>query len=503
MFILLVAVPSVYAAPSTTYSEFTSYDGTTYYYGTYGSNQPTYRATVFGAETDSEGVYIPTVIEGYNVTVIEENAFAECTSLRYAVIPERVSEIKAGAFDCSSLERVYFLGDAPAMDSTAFPLGAEFYRPDGKDGWSGSEQIIETVTLSTDGSDVHYHIIEGEAMAVGGTPSVDGTVTLTSHVNGMNGTYPVTSVGPYSFSGKENETNTDIVPRTDIGKFISADSTVLIRERAFYYNTGIILLESVSDLEIIADEAFRMATSLTSYEVMSGDHVRYIGFEAFRNCSSLTEVYISDATVFIGEGAFKICRFVERLRIGAGLEDISTWTFAYFDSLTNIVFEGSPKTIGNSAFYMCASLVTVSLPDSVEYLGSYAFYRCESLENVYLGKNLVSIGTSAFEECSVLNNVRVPATVTSVSSKAFAYCPEMSDIYFDGEKPEFGNSVFLNNSMRVHVNKEYLNSWADFDWEVVTEDDTNTVLIVSVAIVSVVLAAAAVFILKRKVFRNR
>lgn len=502
--VLLAALPSAAVAVSpSAYSEFTSYDGTTYYYDTYGSNQSTYRATVFGAGTDASGIYMPTVIEGYNVTVIEENAFSGCPLLQYAVIPERISEIKAGAFDCPLLEKVYFLGDAPAIDATAFHPEVEFYCLDGKSGWSGSEQVIETITLSEGGSDVQYYVIEGEAMAGGGTPSGDGTITLSSYVDGTGGTYPVTSVGPYSFSGKENEDNTDMIYRTDIKKVILADGIGTIRERAFYYNTGLISVENANGLEVVADEAFRMSSSFISSELISGENVRYLGFESFRSCTSLKEICISDATVFVGEGTFKICRNVETLRIGTGIETIATYAFAYLDSLMDVVIDGDVRTIEACAFYMDASLKTIALPDSVTFIGTSAFYQCTSLKTVSLGKGLGTIGSEAFAECSVLNNVRIPGTVTAISSKAFAYCSEMNNIFFDGPMPAFGNSVFLNVDVTVHVSDGYEDSWSGFSGDIVVDSskdgppNNNIAIILTVAVISLV-SITAVFVIFKK-----
>jgi hypothetical protein len=475
------------ASAGAAYSEAVLYDGTAYHYETFGSDQSTYRSAIRCAETDADGIYIPTVLEGYNVTTIAENAFAGCPSIRYAVIPERVTAIEKNAFaGCTHLESVYFMGSAPAINTDAFPAGAAFRRPADASGWSKySSSAIEEITVtSPDGSAVDYYIIEGEAMAVGGRPSADGTVVLTSNVSGGGNTYQVTSIGPYSFSGHENESNTRMIPKTDIKRIISADGIKIIRERAFFYNTRLETVESTNTVEVIADEAFRAASFLTSSSMISSDNIGYIGFEAFRECRSLQSIHISDATAFIGEGAFKICSGAEYLKIGNGLMDIPAWAFAYCTSLTAASVGSNVKTIGSSAFYMCGSLRSVSIPNSVTSIGPEAFYACDSMKSISLGNSLAVIGRGAFMECSLLNGVRVPGTVTSVQSKAFAYCSGMTDIHFAGEMPEFGDSVFLNTDATVHYKEKHRDSWTDFNDKKAEDKETNiTAILVSAAII--------------------
>ncbi|MCL2295652.1 MAG: leucine-rich repeat domain-containing protein [Methanomassiliicoccaceae archaeon] len=489
----LVSIPLL-SPESEGYTDTVLSDGTSYTYETYGNDYSTYRATIIRGSSDEPVLYISTVLEGYNVTEISAGAFSGCTAVTAAVVPEKVKTIGAGAFSgCTSLESVYFLGDAPSVASNAFPAGVKFYRTEGSSGWSKYiTSVIEQYDLaSDDGSVTTYYVIGNEAMVSRGSPSPEGLVTILPAAGG----YPVTSIGPYSFSGTSNTAGTDVVPRSDIMSVIIPEGVAVIRERAFYYNAGLMTVSLPQSLTSVMDEAFRAASSMGTVD-MPGN-LRYIGFESFRQCSSMKMISIPDSTLFIGEGAFKICTDAESIVIGENITKIAPWAFAYCRSATSIELRGNVKEIESSAFYLCDSLVKMSLPDTLTSLGSSAFFGCESLERLSLGKSLILIGSGAFSECPLLNKVCIPDTVLSISSKAFAYCSGMTDIYFEGNMPELGYSVFLNTDAVVHIKESNKNSWNGFDGELAIDKSSDGFPLIPVfAVALAVLTIAAVIVVR-------
>jgi hypothetical protein len=497
LLLTVIALAAIYApfiadgSEGAGHSEVTLSDNTTYHYETYGNDFGTYRATIFGAESDAAVLYISTVLEGHNVTEISSGAFSECTDTEAVIIPERVMTIGSGAFSgCVNLKSVYFLGDAPTIGSDAFPKGAAFYRLADSSGWSGySASEIEKISQkSPDGSVVDHLIIEGEAMVSGGTPSESGTLTIMPTA----GDHDITSIGPYSFAGRNNPHNTGIIPRTDIKTVTISSQQTIVRERAFYYNTGIEMFASSNS--VIMDEAFRAAASLREMPNVAGS-AWYIGFEAFRECRSFDDILIGDSVIFVGEGAFKLCSSANAITIEAS-SPVMPWTFAYCSSAEKIEFRGDVGTIGNAAFYMCESASSVSISDSVVSIGADAFFECGSMTDIYLGKSLESIGRGAFSECSALNGVILPETVSRIDPRAFAYCPGMTDIYFSGKMPEFGDNVFLNDDVTVHCREVHKDSWTQFDGKLVIDKERGAQIwimaIIVFATASICLAAYAV-----------
>ena len=93
----------------------------------------------------------------YGVTIIGDCAFRNCSGLTTVSISETVTHLPPQCFDCPSLTSVYFYGDAPTIDSSAFfntPASLILYYIDGKSGWtsptwtSSSRKTYNTATFT-------------------------------------------------------------------------------------------------------------------------------------------------------------------------------------------------------------------------------------------------------------------------------------------------------------------------------------------------------------------
>ena len=122
------------------------------------------------------------------------------------------------------------------------------------------------------------------------------------------------------------------------------------------------------------------AASLAVQQRVNGKTVRRIGNTAFQECRQMTEVYIPDGVVNIGERAFYIC-----------------------PKLTDVRLPATLRMIEQSAFNYCRSLKELSLPDG-----------------------LISIGPRAFYDCVALESLRIPASVGFIGKEAFAHCPKLT-----------------------------------------------------------------------------
>ena len=80
---------------------------------------------------------IPDTIEGNPVTIIGNQAFWKCTSLKSITIPNSVTSIGHQAFNsCTHLTAVTFLGDAPkeGKEVFKFTISTIYRKPEAK-GW--------------------------------------------------------------------------------------------------------------------------------------------------------------------------------------------------------------------------------------------------------------------------------------------------------------------------------------------------------------------------------
>ena len=169
-----------------------------------------------------------------------------------------------------------------------------------------------------------------------------------------------------------------------------------------------------------------------------------IGNFAFRSCSGLTEVVLSNCT---------------------SLTSIGNRVFSGCSGLTSITLPSSLTSIGYSALAQCSRLTEVDLSNcaSLTSIGNLAFEGCSGLTHIDLSKctNLTSIGTYAFQDCSGLTSIILPSSLTNIGESAFYYCIGLNTLEYKGTLEQwlsidFGLSWMGGPSHTFIVNGEEL-----------------------------------------------
>lgn len=178
-------------------------------------------------------------------------------------------------------------------------------------------------------------------------------------------------------------------------------------------------------------------------EIVIPAGITCIAADAFKKCSELEKVYISDLAAWcaIDFGNWRSnplsCadlylngELVTEIVIPEGVTRIGDYAFFCCDSLTKVTIPEGVTSIGKRAFRDCDGLSAVALPEGVTSIGEGAFYSCDSLTEIVIPEGVTSIGKSAFGYCEGLSAVTLPDSVTRIGEDAFFLCKSLSTVFY-------------------------------------------------------------------------
>ena len=142
-----------------------------------------------------------------------------------------------------------------------------------------------------------------------------------------------------------------------------------------------------------SDTAVYLPSSYAGYVVTT------IRFEAFKNQTQITKIFIPESITDIEWDAFSGCTNIQSATMPTNA--ISAFPKS---NLKSVVLNGG-TSIGEWAFSGCTGLTSVTIPDSVTSIGNSAFFECTGLTSVTIGNSVTSIGGCAFFECTGLANI--------------------------------------------------------------------------------------------------
>ena len=349
-------------------------------------------ASAFSGKT---GLTVLTINDG--VTSIGNNAFQNCTGLAGTLtIPESVTNIGNYAFDgCSGLTGLVLSSGVTSIGQYAF---------------KNCTGLIGTLTIPVSVTSIGQYAFQN-CSGITGVEASGGNLS-NSIFNGCVSLETVKVNGPVNNS-----------------MFNGCDA-----------------LKSVEVLGgVIANEAFKWRTDLTSVKIAEG--VTSIGDYAFDSCRNLKMITIPNSVTNIGKAAFRNCvgmtgQFVipdsvKTMNGGYGNDNwldeagnkVSGWhpqgAFSGCIGFTSLIITDGVDRIGEYAFYGCSSLTgPLAIPESVTSIGDYAFSSCNSLTGpLTIPGSVMNIGNYAFDGCNgFTGTLTIQEGVVNIGTNAFGAC---------------------------------------------------------------------------------
>lgn len=450
---------------------------------------------------------------------IGEQAFADCRKLSVVDIPSSVRSVGRKAFeDCDRLSRIYFFCDAPEglYDAKMIQPGRTMYY--GRDYAANFEPIIESKGY---GPGVAMDSLPGEGYVVWCCEE-DERYCAVRCVLDPNAS-DVEVIIPGIVSGRTVERIAEgVLTEEDYVRIRSviipqgveiADGvmrSLIETEKLMYQQDGIgwhfnelgevwpcgeckgnvRVPSSCYGITVvgIAEAAFAGNDELQG--VTFPETLKYVGKDAFENCTGLTDLIIPEGLLSLGESAFSNCCQIVSASLPLSLEEVGENCFSKCQNLREVtvpthieplwmmfpdayhlltsvsiaqgeecvtegVFEGCvalkdfvwPNTaleIPDATFKDCIALERVTFPAALKTIGEDAFAGCTSLDRVDLSEGCAKIGDGAFRDCTWMQELTLGAGLTNVGAAAFANCTSLSVLIAPEGLQILGAGAFSN-----------------------------------------------------------
>ena len=367
--------------------------------------------TITKCDSAVTSAVIPSEIDGEPVTAIGYNAFRECDALTSVTIPDSVTVIKEHAFDdCSNMTDVAIPGSVTSIGDSAFRECDELTVVEFPD---SVISIGEMAYYSCDN-------LKSVTISKGVTTIKDAAFGCSEELTKLT-----VAAGNTSFS-------------SDNGVLYNKDKTVLLQ--------------------------YPIGNSRPSYTIL--DSVTTIGYGAFWNCRTISNVTLPNRVRNIEPRAFCGCSSLTGITIPNGVTAIGNEAFASCSKLLTVAIPDSVTSIGNDAFKPCKSLISITVGDNNEYYASdngvlydkkqkaLLLYPSANNNNSYvIPDGVMTIGKMAFYSCKSLTDVTIPDSVTSIGNNALDNCKSLTSITVDENNKYYSSKdgVLFNKDRTVLI----------------------------------------------------
>lgn len=215
-----------------------------------------------------------------------------------------------------------------------------------------------------------------------------------------------------------------------------AKHLVSIEERAFAHCSVLRTVSLPPAMSQIREQSFHLCDSLEILDIRDAC-IKEIGTNAFYYCRNLTTICFPKTTRCIGEYSFSRCQKLSTLELQAtSIESIGDEAFSHCYDVKTIKFPKTLQSIGKECFRNCTELVFMNLHEtSIERMGNGVFMHCKNLKTVFglsttnqeddydkIQQEIMDDGTIPRYDDIYM---QLPASLVEIGKDCFSYCPKL------------------------------------------------------------------------------
>lgn len=341
------------------------------------------------------------------ITAIGKSCFFDKKGILSVTLPKSLTRIDCRAFrNCINLEKIRFGNDDLVISEDAFKNCTTLKYielPDGR-----SFQLSGLPGIQAADTPAIIRIIHGQIL---GNFLISGTRLIEYRGSEERVVVPdgITVIGERAFAGNEA-----------VGRVVLPDSLGEIHEEAFADCLMLLKINLPDKLARLGASAFENCVKLIRADLP--DRLTVLETSVFKRCEKLNEVRFGTRLTEISAMAFYGCISLKAVRLPDALEHLGDMAFYKCTGLKEITLPGSLRRLGSNAFTH-SGIRSATVTHDIPLWGRGVFSQCPKLRVLALREGVRHIGSHAAAHCPALKYVSLPDTLTSMGYRPFHNSP--------------------------------------------------------------------------------